>query len=536
MRKLLTGGKFYLARNEFAEAVLIENNQISAVGSKEELAKFTYDEVIDLTGKTILPGLNDSHCHISCVGAAYLQVDLTQCQSIAEIIELTKNFIAKNPELTKNGVRTMGWNQDLFTSGEKRPLTVHDVDQISTDVPIILERVCGHICAVNSKALAMKKITKDTPAPRGGTIEFDEDGNPNGILTENAVRWIEEVIPNYTQEEKVEFMAKALNYAASVGLTSVQSNDVGAPNTYGDFASIRAVYENKLTKVRYCHQICAYSAEEMDQLINQEALEPIYQEDYLNLGPIKMFKDGSLGAKTAMMRNGYLNEPTNHGVCALDYDLQVELVKAASQRDLQVVTHVIGDGAIAETINAYQEGFINGKNKLRHALIHCQITDQVLLHEIADLEIPVFFQPIFLDYDMQILEERVGKKLASTSYAFKTLADLGASIGYGTDAPVEDLNPFPNIYAAVARKNQHEEPKDGFYPTECVDIYTAIDAYTIGSSYLEFKENEKGRIATGFLADFTVLDEDIFTIPTKAIKDIQPSMTIIGGEIAFQRE
>ncbi|MGG5372419.1 amidohydrolase [Enterococcus sp. AZ196] len=536
MRKLFTGGKFYLAREEFAEAVLVENDRIIKVGTDEDLRKSAYDAVIDLSGKTIIPGLNDSHCHISCVGAAYLQVDLSGCRSIAEIIDLTKEFIAKNPELTKNGVRTMGWNQDLFTSGEKRVLDVHDVDQISTEIPVILERVCGHICAVNSKALAMKNITKDTPPPRGGTIESDEDGNPNGVLTENAVQWIEEVIPNYTREEKIQFMSKALNYAASVGLTSVQSNDIAAPNTYGDFESIRAIYENKLTKVRYRHQICAYTPQEMDQIINVEALEPIYQEPYLDLGPIKMFKDGSLGAKTAMMRDGYLDEPDNHGVCALDYDLQVDLVKAASNRGLQVVTHVIGDGAIAETVAAYQKGFIGGKNKLRHALIHCQITDRPLLEEIAAKDIAVFFQPIFLDYDMQILEDRVGAELASTSYAFKTLADLGAPIGYGTDAPVEDLNPFPCIYAAVARKNQQGEPDGGFYPEEGVDIYAAIDAYTIGSSYLEFKEAEKGRIAEGYLADFTVLDEDIFDIPLDDIKDIQPRMTIIGGEVAFERD
>lgn len=535
MKKLFTGGKFYVARDEFAEAVLVEDDRIRAVGKKADLQELGYDEVIDLTGKTIIPGLNDSHCHISCVGAAYLQVDLSSCCSIEEIIELTKEFIAKNPELTKNGVRTMGWNQDLFTSGEKRVLNVHDVDQISTEIPVILERVCGHICAVNSKALAMKNITKDTPPPRGGTIECDEDGNPNGVLTENAVQWIEEIIPNYTSEEKIQFMSKALNYAASVGLTSVQSNDIAAPNTYGDFDSIRAIYEKDLTKVRYRHQICAYSPEEMDQIINVEALQPIYQEEYLKLGPIKMFKDGSLGAKTAMMRDGYLDEPDNHGVCALEYDLQVELVKAASQRGLQVVTHVIGDEAIAETVAAYQEGFIDGKNKLRHALIHCQITDRPLLQEIADKDISVFFQPIFLDYDLQILEDRVGKELARTSYAFKTLAELGAPIGYGTDAPVEDLNPFPNIYAAVARKNQQGQPEEGFYPEECVDIYTAIDAYTIGSSYLEFKENEKGRITEGHLADFTVLDEDIFEIDTEEIKNIQPRMTVIGGVIVFER-
>lgn len=536
MRKLFLGGKFYISKEEFVEAVLVDNDRIISLGEKKDLQLLDYDEVVDLTGKTILPGLNDSHCHISSVGAAYLQVDLSECHSIDEIIELTRDFIIKNPVLTKNGVRSLGWNQDLFTSGEKRILNIHDVDKISTEIPIILERVCGHICAVNSKAITMKGITKDTPIPRGGTIEFDEHDKPTGVLTENSVQWIEEIIPNYTKKEKIEFMHRALNYASSVGLTSVQSNDVAAPNTYGDFASIREIYERKLTKVRYRHQICAYSPEEMDEIINNEASHQIYQSSYLKLGPIKMFKDGSLGAKTAMVRDGYIDEPNNHGVCALEYELQVKLVKAASQRGMQVVTHVIGDEAIAETLSAYQQGFVDGKNKLRHGLIHCQITDQELLDEIAEKDISVFFQPIFLDYDMQILENRVGKELASTSYAFKTLKDLDVHIGYGTDAPVEDLNPFPCIYAAVTRKDHAGNPINGFYPKECVDIYSAVDAYTIGSSYLEFMEHEKGRIDKGFLADFTVLDENIFKIPTEQIKDIKPRMTIIGGEIVFERK
>lgn len=535
MKKLFFGGKFYIDREKFAEAVLVEDDKIIKVGKLSELEKIDFDEKIDLTGKTVLPGLNDSHCHISSVGAAYIQVDLSDCSSIDEIVEITKKFIEENPELVKNGIRTMGWNQDLFTTGEKRILNKYDVDRISTEIPIVLERVCGHICAVNSKVIEMKNITIETEAPRGGTIEFDENNEPTGVLTENAVQWIEQIIPEYTQEEKINFMCKALKHAESVGLTSVQSNDVAAPNTYGDFDSIRKIYEEDLVDIRYRHQFCANTEEEMDRVLNVEAKKSIYSGNKIKLGPIKMFKDGSLGASTAQMRNGYVADKDNHGVCAMEYDFQEKLVAEASKRGFQVVTHVIGDGAIEETVDAYEKSFENGKNNLRHSLIHCQITDRPLLERIAKLDVGVYYQPIFLDYDMHVVEDRVGTELSSTSYAFNTLDKLGAHIGYGTDAPVEDLNPFPNIYAAVTRCDKTGYPEGGFFPEEKVDIYTAIDAYTIGSSYLEFEEDVKGRIKEGYLADFTVLDEDIFEIDPMKIKDIKAAMTIIGGKVVYSK-
>lgn len=535
MKKLFINGKFYLEREKFAEAVLVNDDIIEKIGTTSELENEEVAQVIDLNGATALPGLNDSHCHISCIGAGYVQVDLSECTSIDEIVDKTRKFIDENYETVKDGMITMGLNQDLFTEGERRFLNRHDLDRISTDIPLVLERVCGHICAINSKMIEKAGITADMTPPEGGTIELT-DGEVNGILTENAVAWIEDFVPDYSLEQKVDFMSRALNYAASVGITSVQSNDVNAPNVYGDFPSIRAIYERELSKVRYTHQITFYNAEQMDEFLEGEAKEPIYRGNILNIGPVKMFKDGSLGAKTAQMIDGYVGEPDNHGVCALDLKLQKKLVKAATEREMQVITHVIGDLAVKETVEAYADsGFVDGKNKLRHGLVHCQITSRELLEDIAKKDITVFYQPIFLDYDIDIVEAAVGEELAKTSYAFKTLGNLGAHIGYGTDAPVEDINPWPNIYAAVTRQKKNGEPKGGFVPEEKVDIYTAIDDYTIGSAYLEFKEDIKGRIRENYLADFTIIDEDIFNLDLNKIKDIKCKMTVIGGEIVYKR-
>ena len=200
-----------------------------------------------------------------------------------------------------------------------------------------------------------------------------------------------------------------------------------------------------------------------------------------------------------------------------------------------MITHCIGDEAVRRTVECYERAFVDGKNKLRHAVVHCQITDRALLERIAKDDILVFAQPIFLDYDMNIVEKLCGKELASTSYAFGTLLRMGVHLSYGTDCPVEDCNPFPNIYIAVTRKDRQGRPAGGFYPGECVDVETAIDAYTMESAYAEFQEDVKGRLQPGYYADMVLLDRDIFTVDPMEIKDILPVMTIVGGKVVYQR-
>jgi predicted amidohydrolase YtcJ len=213
----------------------------------------------------------------------------------------------------------------------------------------------------------------------------------------------------------------------------------------------------------------------------------------------------------------------------------LQFCRMAQDAGMQVVTHAIGDDAISRTLDAYESVNLPGENPLRHGVVHCQITDLPMLQRMVDSKIAAFYQPIFLDYDMQVLESRVGKELASTSYAFATFPKMGGKVGYGTDAPVENCNPFPNIYSAVTRMNLKGQPEGGFYPQEKVDIYDAIDAYTTGSAWCEFAEDEKGRLKPGYLADLVVLDTDIFTCPERDIPGILPVMTMVGGRIVFEK-
>lgn len=538
MKTLLCNGKIYLERERFAEALLMENGVITKIGESKDLRNLlnSDDTVIDCQGKTVIPGLNDSHMHLLSLGESLETVRLQNSKSIDEIVERCRKFIAENPEISKNGVFAMGWNQDLF-EGEKRIPNRFDVDRISTEIPVILRRVCGHLMVGNSKAIEMLGIDGNSPQFEGGTFEIGEDGYPNGVFTENACKKLRGVLKEYSLEDRKRMLIKAMDYAMSVGVTSVQSNDVGAV-LLGDkeesLKMFREVFKNHSPKIRYHHQLTFLTVEDFKYWIEKGIFKG-YGSEWETFGQLKIFKDGSLGARTALMEDEYQDDRGNFGEETHSDETTYEFCKLAEENDIQMLTHVIGDRAINKVVNAYKKVTQGNGNPQRHSLVHCQITTKEMLEDIAKNNIPVLYQPIFLDYDMHIVKSRCGEEKSSTSYAFRTLGGLGGKISYGSDAPVEDCNPFPNIYCAVTRKDLKGNPEGSFYGNECVDIYTAIDCYTLGSAYSQFMENKKGRIKEGFLADLVVLDRDIFTIDPNEIKDIKVSMTIVGGEVVFKR-
>lgn len=538
-KTVLYNGKIYVERGNFQEAVLVENGLISMVGSNEAVLKAAGDaKKIDCEGRTVLPGLNDSHMHLLMVGEVLSEAPIAESKSIEDMIERCKAFAVKNPELVKNGMHSQGWNQDMFTEGEVRLPNRHDLDKISTEYPIVLERVCGHTCALNTKALEMLGIGKNHPQIyEGGTIEFEADGNPSGYFTENAVYEVRKIVPQATMEERKQALLKAMQYAVEHGLTSVQSNDVGemAEDRDALFAMYKEVYAQGLAPLRLRHQVCCMNEKSFQNYLDGEYKSKDQYDDMLSLGPLKLFKDGSLGARTATMRDSYADDPGNYGVEALSDELMDKLVAKAAENNMQTVTHVIGDDAIEKTVASYEKVMKDGDNHLRNSLIHCQITDRPLMERIRDSKTLVAYQPIFLQYDLHIVESRVGKELASTSYAMKTAINLDIRASYGTDSPVEDCNPFPNIYVAVNRKDLTGKPVEGFNTQECVDVYEAIDAYTIESAYHEFMEDKKGRIKPGYFADMIVLDRDIFTVDTMDIINILPVLTMVGGKVVYEK-
>ena len=538
-RLALKNGKIYVERGVFAQAVLMENGRVTAVGSNEDIAALAGDaRVIDCEGRTVIPGLNDSHLHLIQIGTRLSRAEIAGSSSIDDMVQRVKAFMAAHPEACARGLAATGWNQDLFRD-EKRMPNRYDLDRISTDIPIVLRRVCGHVATANSRALELLGMSQKPGRVEGGTIEVDENGVPNGIFTEAAAGLPDSVLPQADLKDARRDFLTGAQYALSHGITSVQSNDAGNSSYPRDAVidMISTLYQEKGCPLRYRFQISFDSPEDLQQFIDAGGYARSLgaDPDMLAFGPVKLFKDGSLGGRTGTMRQGYLDDPGNFGVeTTTDGDMDA-FCRIADQNGLQVVTHVIGDKAIGDVTGNYERVLRGGQNPLRHALVHCQITDRPMLERIVRDHIPVMYQPIFLDYDMHAVISRCGEALSSTSYAFKTVEALGGWVSYGTDSPVEDCNPFPNIYSAVTRKDKNGWPEGGFFPEECVDVARAVDAYTLGSAYNEFRERDKGRIKPGFLADMVVLDTDIFTCDPMEIRNILPVMTIVGGRIAWEK-
>lgn len=545
MKKVFFNAKVYVEKGVYVQAVLAEDGIIRAVGTNEEvLAAADADglpyEKVDCGGRTMLPGLNDSHMHLLMFGRSLYKVKTDDVKSIEELVQRCRAFIKEHPERVKNGMHSVGWNQDNFTEGEKRMLTRHDLDRISTEIPVIMERICGHMLTANTKAIEMLGFDREIPEIPGGEVRLEEDGFPSGIFTENACHVVNALIPGPTMEERQDAILAGMEYAVSHGLTSVQCNDVGYPECKGEgaFETYSQLYERGEALLRFRHQTLFDSPEEFeDYLTKGEGSRGGYGEgSWLTLGPLKLYMDGSLGARTAMMKNGYVGDPDNHGVSCITPEEMDRYCSIAKKYGVQVVTHAIGDLAIEETIDAYEKAFVDGENKLRHSVIHCQITDQELIDRIAEKDILVQAQPIFMGSDMGVMQEIMEEPLISTSLNFGTMLRRGVHLSYGTDCPVEDCNPFLNLHQAINRRHQNGQPEGGFYPKECVDVETAIDAYTLESAYCEFQEDVKGRIKPGYYADLVVLDKDIFTCNPLEIKDILPVLTVVGGKTVYERE
>jgi predicted amidohydrolase YtcJ len=252
------------------------------------------------------------------------------------------------------------------------------------------------------------------------------------------------------------------------------------------------------------------------------------------MGPLKFFADGTLGSQTAWISRPYNDKSETSGFPVIDPGLLARFIKKAAGGGFQTAVHVIGDAGADAALRGFEQSTGKGANPLRHALIHCQITTRAIIERMAENGILGMVQPVFLADDMHILESRVGKELASTSYAWGAMNRLGVPVSYGTDSPVRPINPLLGIYCAVTRRDPETDlPEGGFFPAECVDVYTAIDAYTAGSAYASFDERRMGRIRPGFLADLVLLDRDIFSIPLNEIKNAGVVFTMLGGDIVY---
>ena len=535
MKQILFNGKIYLNRGSFASALLIEDGIIRSTGTDQAILSLQTPDTkkMNLQGKTVLPGFNDSHLHFYGTAVAHQTVDLYGSTSLLDIKERSVSFLNQHPLLKGQTLFGRGWNQDYFTD-EIRLINRFDLDQISTEYPIVFARACGHVVSVNSKALEVLNINKHTPQIEGGHFDVDDLSQPTGIFRENAILLLNPLQKSLSIENRIGLLKTISALANRYGITSVQTNDL----TLGTIESkdLEAAYHYLSTHeptLRITHQLCFKDLEAFQNRIHKGY--HLNENTFYRYGPLKLFVDGSLGARTANMRKPYTDDPSTSGIECMSSESLEAYVSTANKAGIQVAIHAIGDEAMTQVLNAYQK-VIDTKNPLRHGIIHCQITDKELLQRFQDMDILAYVQPIFLHYDHHIVESRVGKQLASSSYAFKSMEDLKLHVAYGTDSPVEGLNVFHNIHCALHRQDLNDLPINGFYPQEKVDLETAIDNYTSGGAYTSFEENTKGRLTPGYVADLVVLDQPVFSMDLSQIKKVQVDMTMVNGAIVYTRQ
>ncbi len=536
MHTAIYNANAYLNRGSFAQALLIRDGVIAQVGTNEEILAAAPADArrIDAQGHTLVPGFVDSHQHLYHVGENLLTVNLSKCTSIDGIVEAGRAFIRQHDVAPGEVVQGWGWNQDYFAEGPVLP-TRQALDRISTEHPILFTRACGHVMACNTLALQRAGVWEQVPQVEGGQFDVDGQGRPTGIVREsNAKQIVNAIIPPVTEEKMEQILRAAVDYAGTKGLTSVQTNDVAG----ADYKSKLRVYDKVVhegdPRLRVYMQ-CCFMQKEMFQQFLDDGYRTGKGDDCLKIGPLKLFTDGSLGARTALMRQDYADEPGTRGISTLPQQQLDELVRLADENGMQVAVHAIGDKAIEMVLDSYQKVIGREGNRNRHGIVHCQITDKALLERFRQLDVCALVQPIFLHYDLHIVEDRVGPALAATSYAFHTMNQLGLHVSYGTDSPVEDLDPIANIHCAVNRQDLKRLPEAGWHPEERVDIYQAIDDYTIGGAFNAFEEDRKGRLLPGYLADIVMLSQDIFQVPSEKILDTQVLMTMVGGNVVYQK-
>ena len=479
------------------------------------------EEVVfeDLSSYIIYPGFNDSHMHLMGYGASLSQCLLSDVDSIDALKEQLSAYCLKHSFEVITG---RGWNQDLFK--EKRLPNRYDLDACCSDRPVVLYRTCGHIAVLNSKAISHFKLTADMSI-EGGAIDSVE-GELTGILRENALGLVK-IEPN--KEQLMSFVETAQDHLMAYGITSVQTDDLIMVEKE-NFAIVQEAFkslvdQNKL-KIRVNEQSQFFTPDLLKSAINEGYKQNKKHGRYTD-GPLKILADGSLGSRTAKIRNGYYDAPNENGIYIHSEETLRELIKTCQEAKLDIAIHGIGDATI-ELILSLFENVSTGRN----SIIHCQIMDNDLISKMAQQGVSALVQPVFLEYDMTIVPERVGLELAQTSYAYKTMLEKGIALAFGSDAPVEDPNPMRGLYYAIYR-----ERPDGlaYFKDEGISFKEAFDAYTTAGAYFSYEEHIKGKLEPGFMADFFAVSKSLESLhPTELLK-AKVEKTYIGGECTFSR-
>jgi predicted amidohydrolase YtcJ len=513
-----------------AQAVAILRDRIVAVGSDAEVSAWRgpKTQVIDAGGKLLLPGFNDSHVHFVSGGAQLENVQLNDATSAGEFVRR----IGERTKVTPKGSWILGgdWDETKWTPAEFP--TKELIDPVTHDTPVFVSRYDGHMGLANSAALRAAGITAQTPDPPGGSIVRDAKGNPTGALKDAAQDILYKVVPPLSHQERLHAVKRALSYAASLGVTSVQ-------NMNPDYADI-AVYSELLERGELTTRI--YAAPYIMDFADQAKLgiRHAFGDPFLRIGAVKGYADGSLGSRTAYFFEPFSDTPGNRGLLSDEMQppsLMRDRMLKADAAGIQLCTHAIGDQGISMILDFYADIVKeHGKADRRFRIEHAQHMAAKDFDRFAELGVIASMQPYHAIDDGRWAEGRIGHDRASRTYAFRTFLDHGVRLAFGTDWDVAPLNPMLGVYAAVTRATLDGKNPNGWFTEQKLTVAEAVEAYTLGSAYAEFQENEKGSINPGKLADLVIVSDDIFTIDPPKIRDVKVLKTFVGGKLVWDAD
>jgi predicted amidohydrolase YtcJ len=514
----------------------VKDGIIVDLGSDDDIERYVREgttQVIDARSRLVIPGINDAHTHFRGVDLDY--VDLRYITDPGEITRRVEARItdAQPGELIQGG----RWDHELFPGAEWP--TKDLLDSVSPENPVVLNRVDGHSVLVNSYVIRQSGINRDTPDPPGGQIVKDpETGEPTGIFKEAARGLLDtrgtpiERVPEEEQARRLESWRKAFEMAASLGVTTVQlaGSDSEVLEMLDHFRrrnelTLRVYLNGKLT-------------ENEDELRSYLELAPRYprEEDWIRFGYLKGYIDGTLSSATALLFEPFSDEPDKTGLPQMSYEELEKRVVAADKAGFQIGIHAIGDKGNHWVLNAYERAMeLNGKRERRHRIEHASILSTDDIPRFGRLGVIASTQAVFVRTDNLYAEKRLGYERSRGVYAWRRLLDTGAHVAFGTDYPVEPLDPREGLYAAVTRKNRQGLPESGWFPDQILDLEQAIRLYTWEPAYAEFMEDRKGMLKEGYLADLVVYDRDLLNVAPEEILEARVVTTIVGGKIVYQR-
>jgi len=509
-----------------AEGIAIAGNRIVAVGSTAVLRPLAgaKTRVIDAGGKSVLPGFNDAHVHWLSGGFSITNVDLRDAASPAEFARRIGDYAKKLPK----GRWILGgdWDHEKWP-GTPLP-TKEMIDAVTPDHPVFVNRLDGHMSLANSLALKLAKVTKETKDVDGGVIVRDTKGEPTGILKDAAMAYVERVIPPRSWDEKLAAARAATEHAASLGVTSVQ--DMSADDDVG-------LYQWQLEHAELKTRIYAVRSIVSWEVLGKTGVRGAFGGDWLRMGGLKGFADGSLGSTTAYFFEPYNDSPNTRGLLfeqMFPEGIMLKRVLGADKAGLHIMIHAIGDAANKAILDIYQQiAEQNGPRDRRFRIEHAQHLRPSEIKQFATQKVIASMQPYHCADDGRWCEKRIGPERAKGTYAFRSLLDAGAPLAFGTDWTVAPLNPMESLKAAVTRQTLDGKHPSGWVPEQKITLEEAIRAYTVGSAYAEFQEQVKGSLAPGKLADVVMLDRDIFAIPPPDLDKVEVALTIVDGQVVY---